>query len=441
MLRASCRFFSKFNQDAFGKAVQKGGPTRHLTTFQVSVPRFKAGALLDHLNVLKKHDINCEHISSRTTAYEHQGDHITMFFDIPYRDTEPKVKAALDELKKTSKHMSVVGSWSVPWYPTSLAELDRLDMACFAAGAELIDDPQNPHPGFHDQEYRKQRRTISEVAASYRHGQKITPVNYRKEDLQTWAAVWDKLTALYPTHACKEFNHVFPLLVENAGYSRDTIPDLQTISDYLMDATGFCLRPVTGLLSPRDFLQGLAFRCFHSTQYIRHPSKPFYTPEPDVVHELMGHVPLFANPDFCNFSQKIGLMSLGADDDLVWKLTRCYWYTVEFGLVKEAGARRVFGAGILSSFGELEYCLSKESKSEYKDWDPFVASELEFPITKYQPVYFVARSFKDIGAKMDEFGKSLNKPFNITYNHASGKIRTYAKHHPPVHGADTLTIE
>jgi len=230
----------------------------------------------------------------------------------------------------------------------------------------------------------------------------------------TWSAVYDQLKDLYREGACREFNAIFPLLEQYCGYARDNIPQLQDISDFLARTTGFRLRPVAGLLSSRDFLAGLAFRVFHSTQYIRHPSKPLYTPEPDVCHELLGHVPLFADPKFAEFSQEIGLASLGASDEDIKRIATLYWFTVEFGMCRQDGELKVYGAGILSSFGEMKYALSDEP--EILPFDPPTTCEVAYPITTYQPKYFVTESFEDAKYKLKEFAKTIKKPVSVRYN-------------------------
>ncbi|RHY83300.1 hypothetical protein DYB35_008365, partial [Aphanomyces astaci] len=157
----------------------------------------------------------------------------------------------------------------------------------------------------------------------------------------------------------------------------------------------FTLRPVAGLLSARDFLNGLAFRVFFSTQ----------------------------DPDFADFSHEIGLASLGASDEEIERLATCYWFSVEFGVCMQNGEKKAYGAGLLSSFGELEYACSPTRPAggeaafpEYRPWNPVDAAKQNYPITTYQPVYYVADSLADAKARMREFTEDMKKPFYARYN-------------------------
>jgi len=336
------------------------------------------------------------------------------------------------ELSKKSKDVKIIGGPSeVPWFPRKIADLDEYSNRIKKAGAEL----QSDHPGFKDTVYKARRQEIAQIAFDYKHGNPIPRVDYTPQETETWKTIYTNLMKLFPTHACSQLLHVLPLLEQNCGFRADNIPQLQEISDFLKECTGFTLRPVAGLLSSRDFLNGLAFRVFHSTQYIRHHSVPNYTPEPDVCHELLGHVPLLADPDFADFSQELGLASLGVSDEDIVKLATCYWFTVEFGLCRQGNSLKAYGAGLLSSFGELEYSLT--DKPKLLPFDPDVTATQSYPITEYQPIYFVADSFEKAKHKTAEFASTLSRPFNVRYNPFSQtievldtqkKLAKFAKH-------------
>nr|WDE41101.1 phenylalanine hydroxylase [Convolutriloba macropyga] len=373
----------------------------------------KVGALAIALKPFEANGITLNHIESRPSKRSEATYEFLITTDSQVNDNE--VKAALGELTDNASYVQVLSrsersQESVPWFPRKKKDLDQFAHRILSYGSELDSD----HPGFTDITYTKRRKMFADIAFNYRHGTPIPRVEYTAEEIKTWSVVLNSLTTLFKTHACAEFNYIFPLLVTNCDYIPDNIPQLQDVSEFLKSCTGFSIRPVAGLLSSRDFLAGLAFRVFHSTQYIRHPSKPLYTPEPDVCHELIGHVPLLCDPTFARFSQEIGIASLGASDEWIERLATLYWFTVEFGLCKQDGKLRAFGAGLLSSFGELQYALS--DKPAIKEFDPEVTSVTKYPITEYQPTYFYTQSFEDAQEKLKQFAAKIAKPFTLHYD-------------------------
>ncbi|CAL8383055.1 unnamed protein product [Arctogadus glacialis] len=376
----------------------------------------EVGGLVKALKLFQDKHVNLVHIESRKS--KRRNSDFEIFVDCDSNNEQLKELTHL-----LRKHTNIVEmdppdesgvleeeTEDIPWFPQKISDLDLCANRVLMYGSELDAD----HPGFKDNLYRQRRKFFADLAMCYKHGEPIPRIDFTEEEVRTWGVVFRELNKLYPSHACREYLKNLPLLTKYCNYREDNIPQLEDISRFLKERSGFTIRPVAGYLSPRDFLAGLAFRVFHCTQYVRHSSDPLYTPEPDTCHELLGHVPLLAEPSFAQFSQEIGLASLGASDEAVQKLATCYFFTVEFGLCKQEGRLRAYGAGLLSSISELKHALSENA--HILTFDPAVTCNQECIITTFQDVYFVSESFEEAKAKMREFAKTIRRPFTVRYN-------------------------
>ncbi|GAC1428435.1 MAG: hypothetical protein NVSMB68_00430 [Thermoanaerobaculia bacterium] len=244
------------------------------------------------------------------------------------------------------------------------------------------------HPGFHDAVYRKRRDEIARAAVEYREGDPVPHIDYTAAEQQVWADVCRNLAPLHERYACREYLDVS----ERIALSRTRIPQLREVNATLEPMHGFRMHPVAGLVSAGAFLSRLQEGVFLSTQYMRHHSVPLYTPEPDVVHELIGHAATFGDERFVALNRAFGDATLRARDERsVERIGRMYWYTLEFGVVREKDGLKVYGAGLLSSFGELGRF---ETEEPLLPWDVETIANTPYDPTHYQQKLFAAPGFE-----------------------------------------------
>ncbi len=248
-------------------------------------------------------------------------------------------------------------------------------------------DPE--HPGFRDLAYRARRNEIAHIALRYQASAPVPDAPYTPAEHGLWYDIQTALAPAHQLHACAEYL----ACVRRLDLSRERIPQMREVSERVQAISGFRLEPVAGLVEPRVFLDSLASGVFLCAQYIRHHSTPHYTPEPDVVHEYVGHAVWLASEGMAELNRLFGaVVRRTTAAETFERLARLYWFTIEFGVLREAGELKAYGTGLLSSGGELVAM----QKAELRAFDLDAAARLDFDPTNYQPVLFCADSFAEM---------------------------------------------
>ena len=245
------------------------------------------------------------------------------------------------------------------------------------------------HPGASDPVYRERRNVIAAKALAWEPGQPIPHVDYTEAEHEVWRIVCRELAPKHEKYACREFREAAVAL----DLPADHIPQLDEVTANLEPLTGFRYHPAAGLVPLREFYGSLGDDIFHSTQYIRHGAMPLYTPEPDLIHEVVGHGNLLASPRFAEIKRQAGLAAQRVQtDEALQFLADVFWFTIEFGVMREEGEVRAYGAGILSSYGEIEEFRAME----HRPLDIVEMGTAEYDITHYQPVLYRAESVAEV---------------------------------------------
>lgn len=215
---------------------------------------------------------------------------------------------------------------------------------------------------------------------------------YTADDRWVWQRLFERQLAVLPQVASQRFLDG----LHRVGFQAEEIPDFRRVNPRLQAATGWTLVAVPGIVDDATFFHLLANRQFPATTWLRTPAQLDYLEEPDMFHDVFAHVPLLTDSFFADFLQALGTLALRqlADPAAIEKLARLYWFTVEFGLIQEADALRIYGAGILSSAGETAFCLGPEPARRPFD----VAEILATPFAKdrMQDVYFIINSYQQL---------------------------------------------
>jgi phenylalanine-4-hydroxylase len=228
---------------------------------------------------------------------------------------------------------------------------------------------------------------------------------YSPEDHRTWETLFNRQIDTLAGHVCPEYFAGLRTL----DLVAETIPDFERMNRRLRAATGWEVVAVPGLIASRPFFTMLANRQFPAGTFIRTPEQLDYLEEPDIFHDVFGHVPLLAHPPYAAYMQEYGRAGLAAIDQKAVKfLARLNWYTIEFGLVKDGGEIKAYGAGIMSSFGEAKYVI-RDPSPHFLQFDLGRVLRTGYYIDDFQASYFTIDSFDAL------FRECIERPFAPLY--------------------------
>lgn len=234
--------------------------------------------------------------------------------------------------------------------------------------------------------------------------------NYSTQEHATWKTLFERQTKLLPGRACDEFVQG----MRDLPIGADLIPDFRRLSDVLMKRTGWQVVAVPGLVPDEVFFEHLASRRFPAGHFIRKPHQLDYLEEPDVFHDVFGHVPMLMNPAIADYIQAYGVGGLRAQKlGVLDKLARVYWYTVEFGLVQQQDGLRIYGSGIASSASESIFALDDPSPNRLR-FDLERVMRTRYRIDDFQETYFVI-------ADLDELLELARIDFGTLYQRVQGQ--------------------
>jgi len=268
-------------------------------------------------------------------------------------------------------------------------------------GGEVVVQLGADHPGVGDPDYRARRNSIASLALGWTEGEPMPVARYSEDEHEIWRVVSLELERKHERFACRAAREGRALI----DLPSDHIPQLTDVTAALAPLTGFTYLPAAGLVALREFYGALADRRFWSTQYIRHHSVPLYTPEPDIVHEVIGHAVTLAEPTFAELYVAAGRAARRVESlESLEFVSKVFWFSLEFGVVHEDDGPKAYGAGLLSSYGEIEEFVH----ADLRPLDIARMGVQTYDITHYQPVLFAAESWQQVRDDVGGFFEAAN---------------------------------